>query len=115
MKTCWNKRVCTIILLTLSACARGTVVTLCVCVCVCVYLSVTALTATYIILKSKVRYQRGLHGVLNICNVWLSLKTLCSKVMASFAYHGCLPRSLHSCGYSILQSSGVLVAVASLL
>ena len=65
-----------------------------VCVCVCVYLSVTALTATYIILKSKVRYHRGLHGVLNICNVWLSLKMLYSKVMASFTYHGYLPRSL---------------------
>ena len=47
-----------------------------VCVCACVYLSVTVLTATYIILKSKVRYHRGLHGVLNICNVWLSLKRL---------------------------------------
>ena len=78
--------------LTLGACARGTVVGLCV----CVYLSVTALTATYIILKSKVRYHRGLHGVFNICNVWLSLKTLYSKVMASFTYHGCLPRSLTS-------------------
>ena len=33
--------------------------------CVCVYLSVTALTATYIILKSKVRYHRGFHGVLS--------------------------------------------------
>ena len=42
--------------------------------CVCVF--VTVLTATYIILKSKVRYHRGLHGVLNICNVWLSLKRL---------------------------------------
>ena len=87
-------------LLTLGACARGTVVSLCVCVCVCmcmcVYLSVTTLTAAYIILKSKVRYHRGLHGVLNICNVWLSLKTLCSKVMASFTYHGCLPHSLTS-------------------
>ena len=38
-------------------------------VCVCVYLSVTALTATYIILKSKVRYQRGLHGVLHLQRV----------------------------------------------
>ena len=67
-----------------------------VCVCVCVYLSVTALTATYIILKSKVRYHRDLHGVLNICNVWLPLKALYSKVMASFTYHGCLLRSLTS-------------------
>ena len=55
-----------------------------VCMCVVCVSTVTALTATYIILKSMVRYHRGLHGVLNICNVWLSLKTLCSKVMALF-------------------------------
>ena len=58
------------------------------------YFSVTTLTATYIILKSKVRYHRDLHGVLNICNVWLSLKTLCSKVMASSSYLPWLPSTL---------------------
>ena len=65
-------------------------------VCVSVYLSVTTLTATYNILKSKVRYHGVLHDVLNICNVWLSLKPLCSKVMASFTCHACLPCSLTS-------------------
>ena len=40
------------------------------------YLSVTALTTTYIILKSKVRYHRGLHGVLNIFNVAFAKNTL---------------------------------------
>ena len=46
-------------LLTLGACAaRVTVVSLCVCV--CVYLSVTALTATYLICKAKVVSQGSL-------------------------------------------------------
>ena len=45
-------------------------------VCVSVYLSVTKLTATYIIFKSKVRYHRVLRGILNICNMWLTLKPL---------------------------------------
>ena len=70
---------------------RVTVVSLCVC------LSVTTLTATYIVCKAEVRYHNMvLYGVLQICNVWLSLKTLLSKVMALFAYHCCLPRSLTS-------------------
>ena len=37
-----------------------------------------------------------IYDVLQICNVWLSLKVLLSKVMALFAYHYCLPRSLTS-------------------
>ena len=55
----------------------------CVCVCVSVCLYVTALTATYmhVFFKSKVRYRRVLHGVLNICNMWLSLKMLCYGVI----------------------------------
>ena len=73
------------------ACAAGIVV-----VSLCVCLSVTALTATYLVCKAKVRYHMVLYGVLQICNVWLSLKTLLSKVMALFAYHYCLPCSLTS-------------------
>ena len=80
-------------LLTLGACAaRVTVVSLSVCVSIC--LSVTVLTATYLICKAKVRYHRVLYGVLQICNVWTLLKKLRSKVMALFAYHCCLPHSL---------------------
>ena len=76
---------------TRCACAAGvTVVSLYVC------LSVTTLTATYLVRKAKVRYHMVLYGVLQICNVWLLLKTLLSKVMALFAYYYCLPRSLAS-------------------
>ena len=86
--------------LTLGVCAaRVTVVSLTVCVCVCtvsVCLSVTTLTATYLVCKTKVRYHRVLYGVLQTCNVWISLKMLRSKVMALFAYHRCLPHSLKS-------------------
>ena len=60
---------------------------------VCVCVSVTTLTATYLVYKAKVRYHRVLYGVLQICNVWISLKTLCSKVMALFAYHRCSLKS----------------------
>ena len=42
--------------------SRATVLSCLLCVC----LSVTALTATYAIFKSNVRYHRVLHGVLNI-------------------------------------------------
>ena len=61
-----------------------------------VCLSVTALTATNFVCKAKVRYHRVLHDVLQTCNVWISLKRIRSKVMALFAYHRCLPRSLKS-------------------
>ena len=68
--------------LTLSACAaRVTIVNL------SVGLSVTALTATNFVCKAMVRYHRVLHDVLQIYNVWISLKTLRSKVMALFVSH----------------------------
>ena len=66
---------------------RVIVVSLSVCLSVC--LSVTMLAATYLACKV-------LYGVLQICNVWISLKTFRSKVMALFAYHRCLPHSLKS-------------------
>ena len=69
-------------------------VCVCVCVCVCVSvvcLSITALTATYLICKAKVRYHRILYGVLQICNVWISLKTLVQKLwrylLTTAAFH----------------------------
>ena len=60
-----------------------------VCVCVCV----TTLAATYImylIYKSQVRYYKVPNGVSNVCIVWISLKMLCSPVLASFAFSRCL-------------------------
>ena len=65
---------------------RVTVVVLCVCVCVCVCvsvcLSVTTLAATYLVYTSQVRCHRVVYGVFKILVVWLSLKTLRSKVLA---------------------------------
>ena len=61
-----------------------------------VCLSVTVLTAANFVCKAKVRYHRVLHDIIQICNVWISLKTLRPKVMVLFAYHRCLPRSLKS-------------------
>ena len=72
-------------LLTLGACARGTVVVLCVCPCVC--LLATAPTATYLVYTSKVRRYWVSYRLLKICIVWTSLKSFCSGDMASFAYH----------------------------
>ena len=66
-------------LLTLGACARVTVVVLCVCV------SVTNLAAAYLICESKVQLCKLPYSVPNACIVWISLKTLCSPVLASFA------------------------------
>ena len=62
---------------------RVTVVAVCVCVCVC--LSVTKLTATYLVCKSKVQDYKVLYGVPKAWFVWISPKTLCSPVLASFA------------------------------
>ena len=66
-------------LLTLGACARGTVVILSVCLSVC--LSVTTLAATYLVFKSQVKCHRVLHGVFDRCIVWILLKTFRSKVL----------------------------------
>ena len=56
-------------------CRRVTVVVLCVCVC----LSLPTLAATYLVYMAQVRFHRGVFKVLI---VWLSLKMLCSKVLA---------------------------------
>ena len=47
--------------------------------------SVTELTATYLVCESKVRRYKIPYGVPNACIVWISPKTLCSPVLASFA------------------------------
>ena len=59
----------------------------CVCVCVSVCLSVTTKSATYLVYTWKTRYHRVLYGVFKDFVVSLSLKTLHSRVMASFAGH----------------------------
>ena len=60
----------------------------CVCVCVCYHAS----SATYLVYTLKTRCLQTSYGVLKICIVWILLKTLCSKVLATFADH--LPSSL---------------------
>ena len=65
--------------LTLGGCAGG-VVYLCMCV------SVTMLDSTYYVYMLKVRYYRILHELLNSFDSWISLKMLCSRDMAFFAY-----------------------------
>ena len=52
------------------------------CVCVCVL--VAELTATYLIYTLKVR---AFSALLNVCIVWILLKTLCSKVLARLAVY----------------------------
>ena len=66
-------------LLTLGACARVTVVVLCVC------LSVTTLAATYLVYGSRLLRYKVPYGVPNAWFVWISQKTICSPVLASFA------------------------------
>ena len=75
---------------------RVTVVVLCVCVSVClsVCLSVTTKSAAYLIFTPQTKFYRVLYGVFNVFTVWLFLKMLRSRVMASFAGHRFLPRSL---------------------
>ena len=55
--------------------------------CVCVYLSIKTLATVYLVYTSKIRCQRVLYGVVKVFVMWLLLKTLCSKVLASFADH----------------------------
>ena len=71
---------------------RVTEVVLCVCIC----LSVTTLATTYLVYTSKVQCCRVLYGVFKVFVVRLSLKTLRSKVLASFADHDCLSHFLMS-------------------
>ena len=67
-----------------------------VCVCVCICLSVTTLAAAYLVYTLKARCHRIFYGVFKVFVVWLSLKTLCSKVLVSFADHHCLLYSVTS-------------------
>ena len=49
-----------------------------VCVCVSACLSVTALSATYLVCMSKLRHRRVSCRLLKLCIVWISLKIFCS-------------------------------------
>ena len=69
-------------------CRRVTVVVLSVC------LSITTKSAAHLVYALKSRCHRVLFGVFKVFVVWLSLKTLCSKVLASFANRHCLPHFL---------------------
>ena len=52
---------------------------------VCVCLSVTELTASYLVCKSKMRCYKVPYDIPNAGFVWISLRTLCSPVLVSFA------------------------------
>ena len=65
-------------------CRRVTVV------CVTVYVFIchaTLYQTTWYIYTLKVRYHRILHELLKSFDSWISLKRLCSRDMALFAYH----------------------------
>ncbi len=62
---------------------RVTVVVLSVCVC----LFVTTKSAAYLISTLKTKFHRILYGVFKVFVMWLSLKMLRSRVLASFAGH----------------------------
>ena len=76
-------------LLTLGAYARVTVVICSVC------LSVTTLAATYLSFKSQMKCHKVLYGTFNRCIVWISLKTLCSKVFGVVCLRAGLPSSIY--------------------
>ena len=52
---------------------------------VCVCLSVTTLAATYLVYESRLLRYKVPYGVPNAWFVWISQKTICSPVLASFA------------------------------
>ena len=76
---------------------RVTVVVLCVCLCVC--LSVTTLVARESITAVQAWYQLNQHDTSKVSNTWISLKTLCSKVMALFTLRSARPYMKY-CSYS---------------
>ena len=77
--------------------SRVTVVVLCVCLSVC--LSVTTLVARELISTVQACYQRNQHDTSKVFNTWISLKTLCSKVMALYTLRSARPYMKY-CSYS---------------
>ena len=72
---------------------RVTVVVLCVCLSVrlSVCLSVNSVTAPYFVCESQARCYMIPYGVSKPCIVWISLKTLCPPVLATFTQDRYLP------------------------
>ena len=67
------------------------------CTCAAVVMVVVLCSsAGFYIHTSSIRFHRVLYGVFKICIAWLSSKILCSKVLAAFADHLCLPYFLTS-------------------
>ena len=60
----------------------------------CVCLSVTTKSAAYLNFMSQTKLYRVLYGVFNVFTVWLSLKTLRSRILAPFGGHVLPPSSL---------------------
>ena len=74
-----------------------------VCMCVCVResvcLSVTTLVARGLISAVQAWYQQNQHDTSKVFNSWISLKMLCSKVMALFTLQSARPYMKY-CSYS---------------
>ena len=64
--------------------------------CVCVCPSITRKSAAYLRFMWQTKFYTIFNGVFNILTAWVSLKMLCSRVLASFAGNCRLPRSLAS-------------------
>ena len=62
--------------------SRSVIVSVCV--------SVTMLTATYLVFSSKFTCHLAFCAAFKVYIMWISAKTLCSKVMATFGDHLCL-------------------------
>ena len=65
-------------------------------VCVSVCPSVNSVTATCLVCESQPRCCMIPYDVSKPCIVWISLKTLCSPVLATFAQDRYLPPSFHA-------------------
>ncbi len=74
-----------------------------VCLSVCYH---EILSAAYLVCTSKTKFYRVVYGVFKVFVVWISLKTLPSKVLATSAGHRCLPHSLASFRWTKEYSNG---------
>ncbi len=73
------------------------------------YLSVTTLTATYLVYESKVQCYKVPYGVPNVYIVWIWLKTLRSPALASFADAKLLDFSPSNIAYNVLHICEVTI------
>ena len=65
---------------------RIAVIVLCVCL-ICACVSVNELAAIYLVYNIMMKDRFCYRIDFNVCIKWISLKTLCLKVLASFADH----------------------------